>query len=114
LEEIETDARLCAGSRQVTSWRPILDYRLEDVWDSIKASGHHRHIAYDLGNERLSCALCVLATDRDIRNGAVHCPELRDRYLKIEAETGHTFKNKKRLSEIIAGERIQNPRLPGF
>ena len=103
LSEIEPNKPLTAGKRSVMNYRPILDMTLEQVWTRIRETGLPRHVAYDLGNERLSCALCVLANERDIRNGAVHNPELRDRYLQIERETGHTFKNGKSLQKILGG-----------
>lgn len=102
LAAIEQNKKLTAGNRIVTSYRPILDYKLNDVWSYISATGIPRHIAYDLGNERLSCAICMLAKDSDIRNGAKNNPELATHYLKIEAETGHTLKNGKSLKSILS------------
>ncbi|MFA6568128.1 MAG: phosphoadenosine phosphosulfate reductase family protein [Victivallales bacterium] len=102
---LEEDKPLCVKGRTVMRWHPILDYTLDDVWTHIKSTGLPRHIAYDKGNERLSCAICVLATDSDIRNGAKECPGLADHYLRIESEYGFTFKHKKSLSEILAGAR---------
>ena len=51
--------------------------------------------------KQLSCAICVLATDNDIRNGASECPDLAEHYLRIESEYGHTFRHKKSLYEIL-------------
>jgi 3'-phosphoadenosine 5'-phosphosulfate sulfotransferase (PAPS reductase)/FAD synthetase len=101
---LETNKPLTAGGRKVTNWRPILGYKTEDVWAHIAATGLPRHVAYDRGNERLSCAICVLATDNDIRNGAEACPELAEHYLRIERETGHTFRYKKSLAAILGRE----------
>jgi len=101
LPEIDQNKPLTAGQRSVTNLRPILEYRLEDVWAHIAATGLPRHVAYDRGNERLSCAICVLAKDSDIRNGAAACPELAEHYLRIERETGHTFRHKKSLESIL-------------
>jgi 3'-phosphoadenosine 5'-phosphosulfate sulfotransferase (PAPS reductase)/FAD synthetase len=101
LPEFSEDKELTIVQRKVLQWRPILDYKLEDVWQTIKTSGLPRHVAYDLGNERLSCGLCVLATEADLRNGAKHCPELAERFLRIERETGHTFRHKKSLAQIL-------------
>lgn len=101
LPEIDGNKPLTVGGRKVTNWRPILDYRLEDVWTHISATGLPRHVAYERGNERLSCAICVLAKESDIRNGAAECPELAEHYLRIERETGHTFKNGKSLLSIL-------------
>jgi len=102
LPEMEPNKRLSAGKRTVTNFRPILDYSLENVWDHIAGTGLPRHVAYDRGNERLSCAICVLAKDTDIRNGAEACPELAEHYLRIEREYGFTMKNGKSLAEILA------------
>ena len=41
----------------------------------IRQHGDVYHEAYDLGNHRLSCALCVLASLNDLINGAVHNPD---------------------------------------
>lgn len=103
LPELDQNTMLTAGKRTVLNYRPILDMTLEQVWTHIRETGLPRHRAYDLGNERLSCALCVLANERDLRNGAQYNPELRDRYLQIERETGHTFKNGKSLQKILEG-----------
>ena len=101
LPEFDTNKALTTRTRTVINWRPILDYTLDDVWDCIKVTGLKRHIAYDLGNERLSCAICVLASENDIRNGATARPDIAERFLKIERETGQTFRHKKSLAEIL-------------
>lgn len=101
LQEIEHDDRLSAGTRVVTKYRPILDYTLEQVWRHISDSGIPRHVAYDLGNERLSCALCIMATEDDLRRGAEARPDLAERFLRIERETGFTFLHKKSLASIL-------------
>lgn len=103
LREMEIDVRLSAGRRTVTKFRPILDYTLEQVWRHISDTGLPRHVAYDRGNERLSCALCIMATDGDLRRGAEARPDLAERFLRIERETGFTFQHKKSLAEILKG-----------
>ena len=102
LPELEPHKRLTAGSRVVTMYRPILDYTLDQVWAHIASTGLPRHVAYDKGNKRLSCAICVLASDDDIRNGAAECPDLAEHYLRIEREYGFTMKNGKSLAQILA------------
>ncbi len=103
LPEVEQHKALTVRGRVVTSWRPILDFTLADVWARIAKTGLPRHVAYDLGNERLSCAICVLAKDGDIRNGAVARPDLAERYLNIERTYGQTFKHKRSLADILKG-----------
>ena len=101
LAELEPHKALTAGGREVWSYRPILDYKLESVWAHIAATGLPRHIAYDRGNERLSCAICMLAKDGDIRNGAIARPDVAEHYLRIERETGQLFRHKQSLASIL-------------
>lgn len=101
LDATDVNKNLTTKARRVTNHRPILDMKLPEVWEFISRTGLPRHVAYDRGNERLSCAMCVLAKDSDIRNGAVAVPELAARFLQIERDTGHTFKNGKSLATIL-------------
>lgn len=101
LPEFEVDTNLTAGYRKVFKYRPILDFKKKDVWDDIYASKLRYHIAYSRGNDRLSCALCIFANATDLRNGAQARPDLAEEYLRIERETGHTFRYKQSLASII-------------
>lgn len=101
LPEFSVDTAMCVKGRTVHQYRPILDAKLEDVWRHIAETGLPRHPAYDLGNERVSCAICVLAKEGDICNGARACPELAEHYLRIERELGFTFMHKKSLKDIL-------------
>ncbi len=105
LDEFAPNHMLTTLKRTVTNWRPILDYSVDDVWACIKATGLRRHIAYDRGNERLSCAICVLASDNDICNGAIARPDLAERYLRIETQTCQTFRHKRSLAQILNKEK---------
>ena len=109
LSEFEPCTRLTAGQRQVFHYRPILDYELGEVWEIIRQSGLLHHPAYDMGNERLSCALCIFACNRDLWNGARDRPDLKERYLRLEEQTGFTFRHKESLKQILAGEKEMEP-----
>lgn len=113
------------GQRLAFDWRAIHDWTLDDVWESIGTSaadlryrrclyrlGHEdeafdgwpAHVAYVMGNERLSCALCVLASRNDLINGARHNPELYREYVEMERESGFTFRADLALDGLIAPE----------
>ena len=113
------------GERVGINWYPILDWSIEEVWQAMGTdtadlerrrelyregdetgalAGWPAHPAYVYGNERLSCALCVLACDGDIRNGAKHNPELYRIYRQMEIDGGFTFKNGRSLVDIVEGE----------
>lgn len=110
-------------SRHALNWRPILEWTIDDVWAACGSSaaeleqrrrdyragrvdealdGWAAHPAYVYGNERLSCALCVLASRNDLENGARHNPALLAAYVAMEQETGYTFTTKISLTELAA------------
>ncbi len=93
------------------TYYPLFNYTLEEVWNSCgntseqltqfrieyKATGivnplWNFHPVYVYGNDRVSCAICVLASENDIRNGAEHNPELLTELVEMEEESGFTFR----------------------
>lgn len=107
--------------RLAFDWLPVHDWTVDDVWASCGTSaadlqrrqtlyrlgaqeaaldGWPAHPAYVFGNERVSCALCVLASRNDLRVGAQHNPELYRTYVEMERESGFTFQHKKPLAAI--------------
>lgn len=107
--------------RLAFDWLPVHDWTVDEVWAEIGtsakelalrrrayAAGHHAdaldgwpaHPAYVYGNERVSCALCVLASRNDLAVGARHNPELFRLYVSWEEETGFTFQHKRALSSV--------------
>lgn len=86
--------------RFVYDWLPIHDWTEADVWQCIEQHGNIYHEAYTHGNQRLSCALCVLASLNDLVNGAVHNPDTYREYCRIEAVTGYSFRKDFWLSDL--------------
>jgi 3'-phosphoadenosine 5'-phosphosulfate sulfotransferase (PAPS reductase)/FAD synthetase len=99
---LEVDQAASSGVREVTTWHPILDWTVDQVWDRIKASGVRYHWAYDKGMKRLSCSFCILATREDLVCAARLRPEMAAEYAALEAEMGHTFKADLSMAEVIA------------
>lgn len=108
-------------SRQAYTWNPIKEWRIDDVWAAcgtnredlerrrtLYKSGHTAealngwpaHPAYVFGNERVSCALCILATKNDLQVGAAHNPALLNEYIEMEKESGFSFKHGFSLTEL--------------
>ena len=109
------------NERLAITWNPILKYTIGDVW---KTFGHTQedlntrrqlyvqgkaqealkgwsfHPAYVLGNERVSCSMCILACNSDVRNGIKHYPKIYNILRRMELKSGCTFKNGKSLFEI--------------
>ena len=109
-------------NRNVWNWNPILDYTEIDVWDTLLPDGgidllrwHQRqyqdtglvdpswnyHPAYVYGNDRVSCAMCVLANANDLQNGAIHNPGIYQELIQIEDTSGFTFKQDKSIQDIV-------------
>ncbi|WP_170934682.1 phosphoadenosine phosphosulfate reductase domain-containing protein [Hymenobacter gelipurpurascens] len=114
------------GQRVALNWRPLLHWNTEEIWQAcgtssaeltrrrlLYAAGQHEealqgwpcHPAYVFGNERLSCAFCVLGSKNDLLNGAQHNPELYAHLIQLEIVGGATFKNGWSLTELpVTGE----------
>lgn len=116
LKDLEPEDALVArrpGQRLGLEWLPIHEWTLEDVWEACGHSvedlerrqelfragqfveaftGWLAHPAYVMGNERLSCSICILASKNDIVNGAAHNPDVYRHYVEIEQRTGFLFK----------------------
>lgn len=72
-------------------WLPIHELTTEQVFSTIRSAGQEPHYAYALGNERLSCVFCIMASKGDMQNGAKHNPELLEEYHQLEQRTGYTM-----------------------
>lgn len=102
---------IATKARKAFTWNAIIDFSLSDVWatynqtiESVReAQNEYRitnnvpkwwnfHPAYSMGNQRLSCAICILGNKNDVLNGIKHNPEIANEMQKLELETGFTFK----------------------
>ena len=118
----EPRKRIETQTREALTWRPIHEWSEGDVWEalgsslwdlerrralyragfeSLALSGWPGHPAYVLGNERLSCALCVLAGRNDLENGIRHNPELAEEIMRQERESGFGFKKDLSIIDLV-------------
>lgn len=94
------DRQSIAG-RTWHEWLPIHDLTTPDVLRTVADADQQLHPAYALGNERLSCVFCIMASASDLRNGALHNPALYAKYVEIERRTGYTMHmSQKSLPEL--------------
>lgn len=98
--QLRTTASAPTKGRFVYNWLPIHDWTSAQVWACIRQHGNVFHEAYQHGNHRLSCALCVLASHNDLLNGATHNPDTYREYCRIEAVTGYSFRQDLWLSDL--------------
>lgn len=72
-------------------WLPVHELSAKEVFEIIAGAGQQPHYAYALGNERLSCVFCIMASKRDLANGAANHPALLAEYAAMEKHTGYTM-----------------------
>lgn len=77
------------------------DHSTDETLSFIKTLGFTAHPAYALGNDRVSCAMCVLANRNDLANGAEFNPEIAGELAAIEAASGYTFTQKIAIERLI-------------
>jgi 3'-phosphoadenosine 5'-phosphosulfate sulfotransferase (PAPS reductase)/FAD synthetase len=91
---------LSVAGRTVYDYLPIHQLSTAEVFEIIREAGQQPFWAY-VRNKRLSCVFCIMGCDNDLRHGAEQRPELYQKYLDLEAETGWTMFNGKSLRERI-------------
>lgn len=97
---IRQDCTAPTRHRLTLNWLPIHDWSEADVWQCIESHGAQCHPAYQLGNQRLSCACCVLGSVNDLMNGAINNPDSYRELCRIEAVTGYSFRKDFWLSDL--------------
>lgn len=102
LSIFERNAKNSIASREWFDWLPIHTMSTADVFATISGAGQEPHPAYAMGNERLSCVFCIMASKRDLQNGAKHHPALFAKYVELEQRTGYTMHmSRKSLTELV-------------
>ena len=107
----------------VIDWHPIHHWTEADVWEEIGHSlqeleerraqyqaGRHEealagwtgHPCYVFGAARCSCVLCVLGDRRTLRTGMRENPDLAERYIDMEHESGYTLQQGHSLEDVRA------------
>ncbi len=72
-------------------WLPVQELLTGQIFKTIEDAGQQPHWAYLEGNDRLSCVFCIMASKKDLQNGARRRPELLARYVALEQLTGYTM-----------------------
>lgn len=96
--------------RRVYTWLPIHHLTESEVFATIRDAGQQPHWAYSAGNERLSCMFCIMGSPADLRNAAIHNPELFARYVEMERRTGYSMSPTRKPLEQVAGITVAEAR----
>lgn len=95
--------RYSTAGRDWYEWLPVHHLTEPEVFATIYNAGDTPHPAYAAGNKRFSCIVCFLACEGDVRNGALHNPEVFEELVLLEKETGYTMHQSRRPLEEVAG-----------
>lgn len=79
------------AGRSWFDWLPIHSLTTDEVFQTISNANQKPHFAYQLGNERLSCVYCIMASPNDLILGAKKRPELFALYCFFEKITGYSM-----------------------
>lgn len=103
------------------TWYPIFNYTVDEVWATygmttetlklarsiFKETGvvpawWPFHPAYAMGNDRVSCVICALASVNDMMNGIKLYPDVAEKMAQMEQISGYTFKKDFSITEQLA------------
>lgn len=111
LTEWSCDKKATNNSRTWYDWLPIHKLTTAEVFQTIADAGQQPHIAYALGNDRVSCLFCIFGSVNDLRNAAILYPGVYGKYVSRERKTGYTMHmSRKSLVELtgIEPEKLLN------
>lgn len=77
--------------RKQYEWLPIHDFKIDNVWSTIKEAGQLPHWAYEKGMSRLSCCFCIMSSEKDLKIAAKLNPELAAKYIEVEERLNFTM-----------------------
>lgn len=106
--------RNSVAGREWWEWLPIHGMTEDQVFSLIRESGESPHPAYAAGNERLSCMFCIMGSKNDLRNAAIHNPELYKKYIQMERRTGYTMHQSRKPLEALTGIPVPDEWVAGI
>jgi 3'-phosphoadenosine 5'-phosphosulfate sulfotransferase (PAPS reductase)/FAD synthetase len=98
-EEAESH-RTDSKRRLVHAWRPIRDWKEEQVWEVIERHRVRPHPAYQLGFGRVSCLPCIFSSDDQWASVNRLDPERFRRITDLERQFGTTIKKGQSVEEM--------------
>lgn len=88
-------------TRHVDRFRPIRDWKEQQVWDIIKRYRVRVHPCYYMGWGRCSCKFCIFGNKNQFASAAYISPRQMEKIMKLEKDFGYTLKRDLSLPELI-------------
>ena|SRR5215472_824491 len=104
--EFSVNNRETNNVRSWYEWLPIFNLTVDQVWAAIDTQPVQRHYAYLLGNERLSCVFCIMASKNDLLVGRQHNPALFEQYVALEEKTGYTMHQSRKSLHALTADMV--------
>lgn len=96
-----SDNRNGKNKRHVDHWRPIRDWKEQEVWAIMERWKVRAHPAYFLGWGRVSCLFCIFGNKNQFKSAYVVAPKSGDKVIAYETEFGVTIKRKGTIKDLI-------------
>jgi 3'-phosphoadenosine 5'-phosphosulfate sulfotransferase (PAPS reductase)/FAD synthetase len=87
--------------RDIWQWRPVIDFKEEDVWALYEKYKVQAHPCYELGWSRCSCQLCIFSSPNTWASLNELVKDKVDFLISVEEELDHTMHNKKTLKQVV-------------
>jgi hypothetical protein len=111
-----SDARGGRLKRHIDHWRPVHDWKTNDVWDIIKDAKLRAHPGYYMSFGRLSCMSCIFASCNQWATIRHIAPDHFDRIAHYEEQFEVTIQRKRSVRQmadigVVYAQAINNPEL---
>lgn len=90
-------------TRNAWTWRPVIDWTLDEVWDKMGEWKIQPHPAYELGWGRCSCQLCIFGGNDAWASVNHISPQLVDYIETKEQEISHTLYKGRGIRSKVEG-----------
>ena len=102
LEPDKADLRNGRTPRHIDRFRPIRDWKEQQIWDILEKYRVRPHPCYFMGFGRCSCKFCVFGNCHQFASAACVSKQQASRLISFEKEFGYTMKRDTDLSSLIA------------
>ena len=102
LEPDRADLRNGRNSRYIDRFRPLRDWKEQQIWDLLEKYRVRPHPCYFMGFGRCSCKFCIFGNSDQFASAACISHQQADELIKFEKDFGYTMKRDTDLKTLIS------------